>query len=107
MREQILLTQIDRLTNSIQKIEDTETKNEIAYFIHTLIDSYNIGGRIEQGDYNMIAHYSILANSDAFVKVETQTLERDCMHCEVTFRDDGTHDYCPECEEWKRAYSNK
>lgn len=24
-------------------------------------------------------------------------LERDCMNCEKTFSDDGTHDFCLEC----------
>ena len=26
-----------------------------------------------------------------------KTLERDCMNCEETFEDDGSHDYCKNC----------
>lgn len=36
-----------------------------------------------------------------------EIIERDCMNCEATFKDDGTHDYCKPCETMIRAYNNK
>lgn len=31
----------------------------------------------------------------------TLTIERDCMECERTFKDDGTHDVCHECRNFR------
>lgn len=59
------LKQIDRLTNSMQKIDSIDIKNEIAYFIHTIIDC----DEMTLDAYRQIGSYSLLANKDLFINI--------------------------------------
>lgn len=58
---------IDRLTNSLQAIEDVNTKNDIAYFIHSLCE--NMTQSMTTDEYRRVAHYSIVAHDDMFMTV--------------------------------------
>lgn len=59
------LKQIDRLTNSMQKIDSINIKNDIAYFIHTIIES----DEMTLDMYRQVGSYSILANKDLFINI--------------------------------------
>lgn len=64
-RAQEKLHAIDRLSNHMQKIDHTESKNEIAYLIHRIIECEYIDASIARE----ITAWSIQANADLFMKV--------------------------------------
>jgi hypothetical protein len=59
---------INSLSNALQKIDDKEIKNDIAYFIHEIVD--DITGDVSTDTYRKVASYQILSNKDLFVTVK-------------------------------------
>lgn len=49
--------------------------------------------RFDYGRFNKACEVADVAREEQ--KTE-KLLERDCMECEETFEDDGTHDHCPK-----------
>lgn len=59
---------INSLSSALQKIDDKEIKNEIAYFMHEIVD--DITGDVSTDTYRKVASYQILGNKDLFVTVK-------------------------------------
>jgi hypothetical protein len=57
--------------------------------IITIVDATELTGNVCK---------KIRAELDA--REASETIERDCMQCENTFEDDGTHDYCERCRKF-------
>lgn len=70
MKNELVLAQeklniINKLTNSLQKIDNKQIKNDIAYFIHTIIEADSISLDM----YRSVTGYSIEAHKELFVRV--------------------------------------
>lgn len=57
------LRMIDNLVNCIQKIDNNDLKNEIAYLIHQIVESED---GISSSLARDIQHYQIIANKELF-----------------------------------------
>ena len=65
-RAQEKLKTIDSLSNYLQKIDNTTTKNNIAYLIHRIIEADYLNSDLARA----VMSYGLLANRDMFVTVK-------------------------------------